>query len=101
MAINAANVVLVQRVSVLCLRGFEYPRRIAYGCAALFACHPVHVEAVAGIVGRGDLLAHFFGLIAILVYTLNFEIFWFLLIIGKFYIAANSELRNLNLKFIH
>ena len=68
MAINAANVVLVQRVSVLCLRGFEYPRRIAHGCAALFACHPVHVEAVAGIVGRGDLLAHFFGLIAILVY---------------------------------
>ena len=68
MAINAANVVLVQRVSVLCLRGFEYPRRVAFGCAAFFACHPVHVEAVAGIVGRADLLAHSFGLLAIVVY---------------------------------
>lgn len=44
-AVNAANVVLVQRVSTLCLRGFKHPQRIASGCAALFACHPVYVDS--------------------------------------------------------
>jgi hypothetical protein len=31
--------------------------------------HPVHTEAVAGIVGRADILAHFFGLVAMLCYS--------------------------------
>lgn len=42
---------------------------VAFGAAALFAAHPVHCEAVAGIVGRADLLAAFFGLLAVLVYS--------------------------------
>jgi hypothetical protein len=36
--------------------------------AALFAVHPVHVEAVANIAGRAELLVALFGLLAILVY---------------------------------
>ena len=35
--------------------------------AILFAVHPVHVEAVAGIVGRGEILAAGFLLVALLV----------------------------------
>ena len=42
---------------------------VAFGAAVLFAAHPVHCEAVAGIVGRADLLAAFFGLLAVLVYS--------------------------------
>jgi protein O-mannosyl-transferase len=34
--------------------------------AALFAVHPVHTEAVTGIVGRAELLAALFGLLALL-----------------------------------
>jgi hypothetical protein len=37
--------------------------------AALFACHASHVDAVAGIVGRADILAAIFGLIALLLQT--------------------------------
>ncbi|OWF48997.1 Transmembrane and TPR repeat-containing protein 2 [Mizuhopecten yessoensis] len=34
----------------------------------LFACHPIHVEAVAGVVGRADVGACLFFLLAILAY---------------------------------
>jgi Flp pilus assembly protein TadD len=36
------------------------------GVAALFAAHPMHVEPVAWVSCRGDLLAGFFGLLALL-----------------------------------
>ena len=39
---------------------------VAASSGALFAVHPVHVEAVAGIVGRSELLAALFVLTAIL-----------------------------------
>ena len=52
----------------------HWTRRISAGCgettwstALLFACHPVHTEAVAGLVGRAELLAACLSLIAILV----------------------------------
>lgn len=35
----------------------------------LFACHPIHTEAVAGIVGRADVLACLFFLLALLCYV--------------------------------
>ncbi|XP_060080111.1 protein O-mannosyl-transferase TMTC2-like [Ylistrum balloti] len=35
----------------------------------LFACHPIHVEAVAGVVGRADVGACLFFLLAILAYV--------------------------------
>lgn len=39
---------------------------VAISAGALFAVHPVHVEAVAGIVGRSEILAALFVLTAIL-----------------------------------
>src|ERR1700687_3234360 len=40
--------------------------RIAWIAAALFAVHPIHTEAVTSLVGRAELLAALFGLLAIL-----------------------------------
>ncbi len=40
--------------------------RAALVAAALFAVHPVHTEAVTNIVGRAELLAALFGLLALL-----------------------------------
>lgn len=42
-------------------------QRAALWIAVLFAIHPLHVEAVAGVSGRAELLAHLFGLSAIFV----------------------------------
>ena len=42
---------------------------IAFGAALLFAAHPVHVEAVAYVSGRPDLLATLFALASLLVAT--------------------------------
>lgn len=43
--------------------------RVATLAGILFACHPIHTEAVAGIVGRADVLACLFFLLALLCYT--------------------------------
>jgi Flp pilus assembly protein TadD len=40
----------------------------AAAAAALFAVHPVHVEAVANVVGRAEVLATLFALVAVLLY---------------------------------
>ena len=40
--------------------------RIAMLAAILFAVHPIHTEAVAGLVGRAELLAALFGLVTLL-----------------------------------
>lgn len=65
---HAVNVVLHAGVSLL---AFVLGRRLLGGRAALlgallFAVHPLHTEAVTGIVGRAELLAAFFGLAALL-----------------------------------
>ncbi|RMG41025.1 MAG: hypothetical protein D6719_09555 [Candidatus Dadabacteria bacterium] len=38
----------------------------AFVCCSIFVVHPVHVEAVANIVGRAELLAAFFGILSVL-----------------------------------
>ncbi|XP_061085470.1 protein O-mannosyl-transferase TMTC2-like isoform X2 [Conger conger] len=43
--------------------------RWALGAGLLFAAHPVHTEAVAGVVGRADLGAGLFFLLSLLCYT--------------------------------
>jgi hypothetical protein len=61
-ALNAANSVLLYWL----LRRMLRDRVTAAGVAACFAVLPVHVEAVAWVMGRKDLLAAFFGLAALL-----------------------------------
>jgi tetratricopeptide (TPR) repeat protein len=62
---HAANVVLL----------FQLWRRLTRACwpsallAALFAWHPVHVESVAWVAERKDVLSTFFGLWALLFYA--------------------------------
>jgi hypothetical protein len=63
--LHAANVAVVFRV--LCrASGRVWPSALA---AALFACHPLHVEVVAWVGQRKELLGAFFGLLAIDAYV--------------------------------
>ena len=52
--------VLVQ----LLFRQYQYGRTIAFVSALLFAVHPIHTEAVASVVGRAELLAAGFLIVA-------------------------------------
>lgn len=57
---HVENVVLHAVVSVLVLIVFAAAGvgpPIAFAAALLFACHPVHTEAVANVVGRAELIA--------------------------------------------
>jgi tetratricopeptide (TPR) repeat protein len=71
---HGVNVLLHALVALLLLqflRRVAVPEPAAFGAALLFAVHPVHVEAVTSIVGRGETLAaaFVFGfLLAALVY---------------------------------
>ncbi len=66
---HAVNVALHAVVTVLV---FALARRlfrsdtVAATAAALFAVHPIHTEAVTSLVGRAELLAAAFGLLAVL-----------------------------------
>lgn len=68
---HALNILLHVAVTLLVfalLLRLGAPRLAAAGGAALFAVHPVHTEAVANVVGQGELLAALFFLSACLVY---------------------------------
>ncbi len=67
---HAVNVALYAVLCVLVLRLFVriVPTRAAVAAAALYAVHPVHVEAVANCVGQAELLAGVVGLSAVLRY---------------------------------
>uniref|UniRef100_A0A182ING3 DUF1736 domain-containing protein n=1 Tax=Anopheles atroparvus TaxID=41427 RepID=A0A182ING3_ANOAO len=64
-ALHAAATVLFTRV---CLTIAGLRRNFAVLAGVLFAVHPIHTEAVTGIVGRADVLACIFFLISLLVY---------------------------------
>ena len=67
---HATNVVLHAVTSVVVLLvGVEVlgATAAAVAAASIFAVHPVHTEAVAGIVGRAEILATLFVLLAFLV----------------------------------
>ena len=72
-ALHAMNAALL---FALLHRLFQRPWPAAF-IAALFAWHPMHVESVAWIAERKDVLSTFFGLLALLAYTR--------------YVAARSE----------
>jgi hypothetical protein len=67
---HGVNIALYAIVSVLVLAIAKrmMPLWAATLCAALFAVHPVHVEAVANIVGQSELLVASFTLGAVLLY---------------------------------
>uniref|UniRef100_A0A3P8URY2 dolichyl-phosphate-mannose--protein mannosyltransferase n=1 Tax=Cynoglossus semilaevis TaxID=244447 RepID=A0A3P8URY2_CYNSE len=48
--------------------------RLAFITALLFAVHPVHTEAVSGVVGRADVLASLLFLMAFLAYTRSVDV---------------------------
>jgi tetratricopeptide (TPR) repeat protein len=63
---HAANLLLHAAVSLLAYavlrRVLRGRRRLALSIALVFAVHPLHTEAVTGVVGRAELLAGLFGL---------------------------------------
>ncbi|MEO8349785.1 MAG: tetratricopeptide repeat protein, partial [Acidobacteriota bacterium] len=74
-AFHAANLALHCLVSLLFARfllRLEIPGRVAFGAALLFAVHPIHVEAVTSLVGRGETLAAAF-VFAFLLLALRFR----------------------------
>nr|XP_053627022.1 protein O-mannosyl-transferase TMTC4-like isoform X2 [Cherax quadricarinatus] len=71
---HAVNIVLHCLVSIMSLRVFYVvfgtgAPRAALLSAILFATHPIHTEAVSGIVGRADLLCALFVFVALLSYV--------------------------------
>ena len=55
-------------LAVLALAGTLLPLALAFGAAALFAVHPVHVEAVSNVVGQGELIVALLVLVALAAY---------------------------------
>jgi chromate transport protein ChrA len=68
---HALNVVLYVGVCVAMLRfaGLVLPRSVAWLIAALFAVHPVHVEAVGNVVGQAELVVALLALVAVGTYV--------------------------------
>ncbi|KAL0273180.1 UNVERIFIED_CONTAM: hypothetical protein PYX00_005916 [Menopon gallinae] len=69
---HVCNVILHATASILftrvCLAIVGFQPQFAAIAGALFAAHPVHTEAVTGIVGRADVLACVFFLLSFLMY---------------------------------
>ncbi len=63
--VNALLHALVCLMIILVLKRLFRSDFIAFGTAGIFAVHPIHTEAVAGIVGRAELLSLLFILLAI------------------------------------
>ncbi|KAK3875480.1 hypothetical protein Pcinc_019655 [Petrolisthes cinctipes] len=69
---HAVNVILHASVTaayVGVLRGIGVGTWVCLGAGILFAIHPVHVEAVAGVVGRAELLSALAFCLALTAYT--------------------------------
>ncbi|XP_017654723.1 protein O-mannosyl-transferase TMTC1 isoform X2 [Nannospalax galili] len=74
---HAVNVILHCLVTLVlmytCHKTVFKSRGLAFVTALLFAVHPVHTEAVAGIVGRADVLACLLFLLAFLSYNRSLD----------------------------
>ncbi|HZI66631.1 MAG TPA: tetratricopeptide repeat protein, partial [Thermoanaerobaculia bacterium] len=66
-AVNVALHCLVTLLFARFLLRLEVPDAVVFGSALLFAVHPVHVEAVTSLVGRGETLAAVFVVVFLLV----------------------------------
>ncbi|KAG9272126.1 transmembrane and TPR repeat-containing protein 3 [Astyanax mexicanus] len=88
------NVLLHAAVCVLFLRFCRLllDRKTSLVAALLFAVHPVHTEAVTGVVGRAELLSSIFLLAAFLAYTKSkgpdHAIVWTPIILTVFLVAV-------------
>ncbi|XP_041441947.1 protein O-mannosyl-transferase TMTC1 isoform X2 [Xenopus laevis] len=75
---HAANIILHAAVSSLlmytCVTAVFEDKRLALAAALLFSAHPVHTEAVAGIVGRADVLSCFLFLLTFLSYIRSVDV---------------------------
>ncbi|HEX9149812.1 MAG TPA: hypothetical protein VF958_11680, partial [Thermoanaerobaculia bacterium] len=60
--VNLALHVIVTLLLARLLAQLGVPDTVAFGAALLFAVHPIHVEAVTSLVGRGETLAAAFVL---------------------------------------
>lgn len=58
------------------LTSLAWPVRWSLLTAAVFAVHPIHVEAVAAIVGRAELLAALFGLLMLTAHRRRRHVAW-------------------------
>ncbi|HEX5832004.1 MAG TPA: hypothetical protein VFY16_13570 [Gemmatimonadaceae bacterium] len=67
---HVVNVVLYAAVclAMYALAAAVLPRSAAFAAAALFAAHPVHVEAVGNVVGQAELWAALATLLAVIAY---------------------------------
>jgi tetratricopeptide (TPR) repeat protein len=70
--INVALHVLVTLLLARALAGINVAIPVAFGAALVFAVHPVHVEAVTSLVGRGETLAAAFVL-GVLLFALRYR----------------------------
>lgn len=97
--LHAANTVIL----FLVLNGMTgAPFRSAF-VSALFAVHPLHVESVAWISGRKDLLSAFFGLLAVWAYARYAKLggIWrYLAVSGFFLLGLLSKSMLVTLPFI-
>jgi dolichyl-phosphate-mannose--protein O-mannosyl transferase len=88
---HLANVVLHGLVCILyyktCL-AFAHSSKVAAICAYLFAVHPIHTEAVTGVVGRAELLSSVFFLLTILSYRKSVKKWPYLLLAMVFVACA-------------
>ncbi|XP_033740558.1 protein O-mannosyl-transferase TMTC1-like [Pecten maximus] len=59
-----------------CMDIFLLQNRVCLMAGILFAVHPIHTEAVSGIVGRADILAGIFFLISFILHIKSLDIRW-------------------------
>ncbi|CAG5019427.1 unnamed protein product [Parnassius apollo] len=89
-SLHAACCALVTRA---CITIARLQRPFAALAALLFAVHPVHTEAVAGVVGRADVLACIFFLLSLLVYhrsTSSKKCVWLSVVLGALSMLAKE-----------
>ncbi|GAB6018796.1 transmembrane and tetratricopeptide repeat containing 1 [Chamberlinius hualienensis] len=67
------HTVVVLLFTCVCRRCFLWPNHVTLTASVLMATHPIHTEAVAGIVGRADVLACALSILSFLFYIRSLE----------------------------
>lgn len=93
-AMHAVNILIYALLCLLILKVltelFPENRTLMFWVALLFTVHPLHVEGVANIKGRDELLAMLFGMLFIWaqVRYMNTQKFWWLIPVPFLYLLA-------------